>query len=309
VTESGAEVFISSLSRDGRRLAYVLRRAGSERYELRAADVDTAQTELLDDDVRANVALRWSPDDTAVLHQRLRPVENHPERSEARLVRHEPGGRETVMFTWNDAIAFLPYDGTPDERELLGAIFHFSGASEIASWPVADGRLAEAGRVLFADPKASLWEPTYAPGRQWISFVRQPSQDADRLQLMIGPAAGGPPSTWTRIAADHESPDKPRWSAEGRLLYFTSRGSGAYVNLWAVPFDPHHGVPTGTPFQVTHYDSPTLFVSPHGGRTSMDIANGRVSLTMTSTTGSIWMLDDVEPAASSTAARGEATGR
>jgi WD40-like Beta Propeller Repeat len=32
VTESGAEVLNSSLSRDGRRLACVLRRAGSERY-------------------------------------------------------------------------------------------------------------------------------------------------------------------------------------------------------------------------------------------------------------------------------------
>jgi len=208
------------------------------------------------------------------------------------------------MFPWNDSIAFLPSDGAPDGNDLLGSIYHFSGAvSEIAIWPVVDGTLAKAGRrVLFADPKANLWEASYTPGRQWISFVRQPPADAGNLELMIGPAAGGPSSSWNRVAADHEWPDKPRWSADGRLLYFISRGHGAYFNLWAVPFDPRRGVPVGQPFQVTHYDSATLYVSPHVEKTGMDVVKGRAALTMTSTTGSIWMLDDVESGEARTAA-------
>jgi Tol biopolymer transport system component len=296
VTETSAEVFNSSLSRDGRRLAYVVRRAGSERFELRIARVETGQSELLDEDVRGSVALGWSPDDTAVLHQRIRPVAGRPDHSQTALVRHEPGGRETVMFPWNDRIAFLPRDGTPGGNELLGSVFHFLEApSEIAIWSVVDGMSVKPGRVLFADPKASLWEASYVPGRSWISFVRQPPDEAGRLDLMIGPVGGGPSANWTRVAADHEWPDKPRWSPDGRLLYFLSRGSAAYFNLWAVPFDPERGAPAGAPFQVTRYDSPTLFVSPHVEKTGMDVANGRVALTMTSTTGSIWMLDDVEP--------------
>ena len=52
-------------------------------------------------------------------------------------------------------------------------------------------------------------------------------------ELMIGPAGGGPPSTWRRLVPDHREADKPRWSADGHLMYFLSRGSGEYFNLWA----------------------------------------------------------------------------
>jgi hypothetical protein len=95
--------------------------------------------------------------------------------------------------------------------------------------------------------------------------------------------------------ADHPWADKPRWSGDGRLLYFLSPGSRDYFNLWALPFDPVRGVPTGTAFQITGFDSPALFVSPHVGKSGMHVRKGRLALTMASTTGSIWMLDDVEP--------------
>jgi Tol biopolymer transport system component/predicted Ser/Thr protein kinase len=303
VTEAGAEAFGSSLSHDGRSLAYIIRRAGSERFELRVAHLDAGRTELLDDDVLGNVNSAWSPDDQAVLHQRIKPLEGHPDRFQAELVRHEPGGRETVLLPWSQT-AFLAKDGTVAGHDLLGAVFHFSGTpSEIAGWSVVDGTSLKPGRVLFTDPKANLWEATYAPGRRWISFVRVPLAEAQRSELMIGPVEGGSRSGWTRLAADHSWADKPRWSADGRLLYFLSRGSSAYFNLWAIPFDPIRGVPTGSPFTVTNYDSPTLFVSPNVEKTGMDVANGHVTLTMTSTTGSIWMLDDLEPRESAAGSR------
>jgi hypothetical protein len=149
-------------------------------------------------------------------------------------------------------------------------------------------------RILLSDAKAHLWEASYVPGGRWISFVRQPLGEAQRIDLMIAPAEGSPPAAWTRLVADHPSADKPRWSDDGRLMYFLSNGSGDYFNLWALPFDPVRGVPAGRPFRITSYDSPARFVSPHAGRINMDVVKGRVALTMSSTTGSIWMLDDVE---------------
>ena len=104
-------------------------------------------------------------------------------------------------------------------------------------------------RILFSDPKANLWEAAYVPGGRWISFVREPLGEAQRLDLMIAPAEGSPPTAWTRLLADHPWADKPRWSDDGRLLYFLSRGSGDYFNLWALPFDPIRGVPAGTAFR------------------------------------------------------------
>ena len=69
--------------------------------------------------------MAWSPDDSAILHQRVRQVEGRPT-EEAQLVRHEPGGRETVVLP-------VEPDGLPRRRrigahEMLGSVFHFSGA-------------------------------------------------------------------------------------------------------------------------------------------------------------------------------------
>jgi WD40-like Beta Propeller Repeat len=111
--------------------------------------------------------------------------------------------------------------------------------------------------------------------------------------LMLAPAQGGPSTSWVRLVSDHPWPDKPRWSADGRLLYFLSRGSGGYFNLWALPFDPIAGVALGEAFALTSYDAPSRFVSPHASRINMDLANGRVALTMSSLTGSIWMLEGI----------------
>lgn len=177
----------------------------------------------------------------------------------------------------------------------MGPVYHFSRArSEIAIWSMV-GTSLKPNRVLLSDPKANLWEALYAPGGHWISFVRQPLDEAQRLDLMVAPSGGSPPSAWVRLVPDHPWADKPRWSADGRLLYFFSRGSGDYFNLWALPFDPVRGLPTGTAFRITRYDSPARFVSPQPSRISMDVEKGQVALTMTSLTGSIWMLDDVEP--------------
>jgi hypothetical protein len=290
-TEPNAEAFLSALSRDGRRLAYVVRRAGSQKFELRVSDIGSRQSTLLDDDLNGNVLLAWSADGSAVLHQRRRRTGTQPLVEQQQLVRHELGGREAVLLPWSTQMTFF-LTGTSG-RDLLGAHRSSSNApSEIVRRTTVGGTLGTP-RVLLADPRANLWEATYAPGQRWISFVRQPLADVQRLDLMIAPADGAPPSEWTRIAPEHPWPDKPRWSVDGRLLYFLSRGAGSYLNVWAVPFDPIGGTPTGAAFAITHYESPALFVSPHVVKTSMSVANHRLALTMTSATGSVWMLDDL----------------
>ncbi len=105
VSEPGAEVFWSALSNDGRLLAYVVRRAGSARFEIRIAHLDTGENTLLDEDISGSVHMVWSPDASAILHQRVRQVEGRTTQ-EAQLVRHEPGGRETVLLPWGPRAFF-----------------------------------------------------------------------------------------------------------------------------------------------------------------------------------------------------------
>jgi hypothetical protein len=76
-------------------------------------------------------------------------------------------------------------------------------------------------------------------------------------------------------------------------LYFqTSRGG--FYNLAGVRFDPDKGVTIGQPFDVTHFASPSLMVNTNLDETQIGISARRVVLPMSSSTGSIWILDNVD---------------
>jgi hypothetical protein len=119
-------------------------------------------------------------------------------------------------------------------------------------------------------------------------------ENPDTLEMFLAPAGGAPPERWTRLAADHDWPDKPRWAPDGRTLYFISRRPAAYFNVWAQRFDPDRGVPVGQPFALTSFDSPGLYISPYLERAEMDVSARHLMLTMRSVTGSIWMLEGVD---------------
>ena len=71
------------------------------------------------------------------------------------------------------------------------------------------------------------------------------------------PARGGGeervPAEWTRITEGTSGDDKPRWSPDGKTLYFISSRAGLF-NVWGMRFDPAIGQPVGEPFRVTAFD-------------------------------------------------------
>ena len=71
-----------------------------------------------------------------------------------------------------------------------------------------------------------------------------------------------PAAEWIPVARDHPWTDKPRWSPDGRLLYFISNQGSSFFNLWAVRFDPKGGALVGAPFPLTRFDSPAQVISP-----------------------------------------------
>lgn len=89
-------------------------------------------------------------------------------------------------------------------------------------------------------------------------------------------------------------PEKPRWSADGRLIYILSKRPGSYFNLWALPFDPERGIPLGSAFPLTSFDSPNMAISPDISYSEMDVSARHTVLTMKTVSGSIWMLDNVD---------------
>ena len=84
-----------------------------------------------------------------------------------------------------------------------------------------------------------------------MSFIA--ASDRTRSTVFVSPAAGGP---WIPITGtdDRYFEDKPRWSPDGRALYYLSNRNG-FWNLWGRRFDPETGKPAGDAFQVSRFDS------------------------------------------------------
>jgi hypothetical protein len=60
-------------------------------------------------------------------------------------------------------------------------------------------------------------------------------------------------------------------------------------------FDDAKGAAVGAPFQVTHFDGPARQIRSRDlGMTEQSVSRTRLLLPMTDTTGSIWMLDNVD---------------
>jgi hypothetical protein len=93
---------------------------------------------------------------------------------------------------------------------------------------------------------------------------------------------------------DHIWPDKPRWSRDGRTLFFLSRHPTSRFNLWATRFDPDRGTTIGAPFPLTSFEAPNLMISPYIDTLELGLAAEQVVLPMLTVTGSIWMLENVD---------------
>jgi hypothetical protein len=237
--------------------------------------------------------LAWSRDNTRVAYRYVR-LDRQP--LESALAYRRLGGAEQFVSPWNSDWAFHPFDWTPDGRSLLGTLqITKSQQASLVLWPTSSPTATRPERVLLKgdeDTAQGYWQGRFSPNGKWISFVALNAPR--RLQLGVIPASGSSDGKWSVVAADHNWADKPRWSADGRTLFFISRGPTSYFNLWAVPFDPEAGRPAGAPVQLTAFDSPSLLVSPYGDVNELSISTKHAVLPMLTVSGNIWMLQDVD---------------
>jgi Tol biopolymer transport system component len=188
----------------------------------------------------------------------------------------------------------LPTSWTRDGRFILLSVTgRTTDRTPLWLWPEAGGT-DKPSRVLFDEPRTNFWQGQISPNGRWLAFVPEITADPGRGRIEVAPIEGAPPDRWVPIVPDSAWADKPRWTPDGRALYFISKGTNGFFNLVGQRFDPERGVPVGAPFSVTRYDSPSLFVSPYLNVTEIGIAAHRAVLTMTSIKGSIWMLDNVD---------------
>ena len=146
-------------------------------------------------------------------------------------------------------------------------------------------------RAIASDPSYDLYEERFSPNGRWIVFNAlrsQPSGEESAIYVMS--AAGGP---WIRITEGKHWDDKPRWSPDGKIIYFLSEHEG-FFNVWGIHFDSARARPISEPFPVTAFNSPRLMVPKSIAPLSIFLTQDRLVLTVAQVSGGSWVLENVD---------------
>ncbi len=280
LTQEGAAVSYASVAPDGKSAVYNLGRFGvADPATLWHSRLDSASSRQLGTD---GSNARLSPDGRQVAYSKISA--DRTVGFAAVMVRSVDGGPERSLMPWQKAwVAANDWisDGT--------AVLVSNRALE--TWPVTTSPAKSLSRVVLAVPNAGLFQAKYSPNGRWLSFVV--AHDSGGAQIGVASVDGVPDRKWIAIETDQPWADKPRWSTDGKRLYFLA-GEGSFLNLWAIAFDAERGIPIGVPFPVARFTSPALRIDPRVSFTEMDVSSRGVFLTMQSSRGNIWMLDNVD---------------
>jgi len=102
----------------------------------------------------------------------------------------------------------------------------------------------------------SLGEATWSPTSQYLLFTATRDGVTKQIFAVRFPqSAQMPVGAWIPVTAKTEFSDWPRWSGDGKTIFYVSRRD-SFSCLWANRFDPESGHVIGTPFPVFHYHNP-----------------------------------------------------
>jgi Tol biopolymer transport system component/DNA-binding winged helix-turn-helix (wHTH) protein len=284
ITSSGGRALVPTLSRDGKKLAFAVERTGS--WELwQKSLVDGHEAPIITDEYVRDSA-QWSPDGAHLAYQREKPGEYQLMMWSADTRIEEPLAAMSATG-WQ-----IVCDWSPDGKALLVSQGTDTHLFEISLVPVAAAPHAEtAAKKIISSPTSNVYQAHFSPDGRWIAFeTAADTPTGVDSAVYVTRADGGP---WARLGQGKNWDDKPRWSPDGKTIYFISGRSG-FFNVWGVHFNPAAGTLVGTPFPVTAFDQPSLMISQRIEGAELSVTQDRLALLMEETSGSIWLLENVE---------------
>jgi Tol biopolymer transport system component len=224
---------------------------------------------------------QWSPDGKGLVYERRNLRTN-----ERQLMLWSSQSREEEPLTGPDKDLAIPCDWSGDGQWLL--MLKLSGIWLVPFPPSQHPETSE--KNIASNPAYYLYQPRISPDGRWVAFEAVANSPNPESALYVVSASGGP---WTRITDGRHWDDKPRWSPDGRTIYFVS-GPGGFFNVWGIRFDPAVGKPVGQPFQVSKFDSPRLMIPRFIPPVGLSLTQDKLVLTMAQESGNIWILDNVD---------------
>jgi Tol biopolymer transport system component/DNA-binding winged helix-turn-helix (wHTH) protein len=150
--------------------------------------------------------------------------------------------------------------------------------------------LRTGGKQLVRRRNHVLWQARFSPDDRWIS-VLEANYSEGRTRVWIAPFKNGAlPSDgdWFPITSGESWDDLPRWSIDGRLIYFISLRDG-FQCLWAQRVQPETKQPTGPAFPVHHFHSARFSINNTGfAGLGLAVSSNRIFINLGELSGNIW---------------------
>ena len=166
--------------------------------------------------------------------------------------------------------------------------------SRIALVDIATGQVTD---VLSA-PQHHLWHPYYSWDDKWVSFKMQMGDDFVHHRLYITPVENFVPAgqdQWIQLTSGDYNDDKPQFSPDGNILYFTSNRDG-FICMWALRLNPKTKRPLGVPLPIQHLHNSQRVNSSISLSSEMELtlAKDKIVTNLDEVHSDIWMID-LEP--------------
>jgi Tol biopolymer transport system component len=173
---------------------------------------------------------------------------------------------------------------TIDNRSLM---YQFQAPSRFLLVDLA----TRVSRSVLAHPVRGVYSGNLSVDGGWVTFHAHVENSAHGQQIHVAPVGQGEvdPKTWIPITSGEFEDDKPRWSAKGDAIYFTSLRD-SYRCLWMQRVDPVTKQPTGPAESIRHFHSARLgMMFPDMTLLGVSAARDRLVFTLVNRTAGIWM--------------------
>jgi Tol biopolymer transport system component len=176
-----------------------------------------------------------------------------------------------------------------DHRESLAFI---SGPpSTLPGIDVVDLKSLKRTRILQPQAGHPLYQAHPSPDGRWVVFLESGSASSIIYAVRFRGTEEIPRSEWIPLTEDKQGLDKPRFSPDGKLVYFTANREGSRA-IDALRFDAETGHAIGAPFAVYDADTPRLSLAGVNlGALSIDVARDKIVMILAEETSNIWLAD------------------
>jgi len=198
-----------------------------------------------------------------------------------------------IVYTRPDGDYLAPASGGPPERlctdcsmvwdwspDNQGILFSKRGQPSISFLTLAGKK----DRIFLKPTKDNFFQARFSPDGAWVTFLTSGG-------VWVAPLRNGVAASereWFPITEEHARVDKPRWSADGTIIYYTSQRDG-FLCLWAQRLDRASKRPVSPPWAVYHFHTARLSMTTVGlGGLEISVAKNMIVLNLGELMGNIW---------------------